>query len=88
MLIKTQNVYIANTGKDCDLLCDRPVLSSGRMPHDKQNCKCLDYNQNLVMSLYRAQCQDRQADGIGRDLTLPLTTKVYCLYVPILEVLL
>jgi hypothetical protein len=26
---------IANTDKDCDLLQDRPVLSTGRTPHDK-----------------------------------------------------
>jgi hypothetical protein len=34
---------------DCDLLHDRPVLSIGRTPHDKQNRNCLDYSQNLVM---------------------------------------
>jgi hypothetical protein len=27
----------ADTHKHCDPLCDRAVLSSGRMPHDKQN---------------------------------------------------
>jgi len=41
---------LLNTDKDCDLLQDRPVLSTGRTPHDKQNRKGLDYNQNLVMS--------------------------------------
>jgi hypothetical protein len=28
-------VYIANTDKNCDLLHDKPVLSSVRTPHDK-----------------------------------------------------
>jgi len=30
-----------DTDKDCDLLHDRPVLSSGRTPHDKQNSTVL-----------------------------------------------
>jgi hypothetical protein len=42
----------------CDLLHDRPVLSSGRTAHDKQNSNCLDCNQNLAMSLRVAQNQD------------------------------
>jgi len=43
-------VRIANTDKDCDLLWDIPVLSTGRTPHEKQNRNCIDYNENLVMS--------------------------------------
>jgi hypothetical protein len=43
-------VYTANTDKDCDLLHDRPVLSMGRTPHDKQNCNCLDYSHHLAVS--------------------------------------
>jgi hypothetical protein len=43
---KFKYVYIANTDKDCNLLDDRPVLSLGRMPHDKQNRNYLDYSQN------------------------------------------
>jgi len=39
-----------DTDKDCDLLQDRPVLSTRRMFHVKQNRKCLNYNQNLVTS--------------------------------------
>jgi hypothetical protein len=39
----------SNTDKDCELLHDRPVLSTGRTPHDKQNRNCFDYNQNLVV---------------------------------------
>jgi len=50
-------VYIANRDKDCDLLHDRPILLTGRMPHNKQNCNCSDYNQNLFMSSGGAQCQ-------------------------------
>jgi len=43
-------MYISHdTDKESDLLHDRAVLSTGRMPHDKQNRNCLDYNQNLVM---------------------------------------
>jgi hypothetical protein len=38
------------TDKDCDLLQDRPLLSTGRTSHGKQNRNCLDYSQNLVMS--------------------------------------
>jgi len=44
-------MYISlDTDKDCDLLHDRPVLSTGRTPHEKQNRNCLDYDQNPVMS--------------------------------------
>jgi hypothetical protein len=32
---KCTYVYIANTDKDCDLLCNRPILSTERMFHDK-----------------------------------------------------
>jgi len=39
-----------DTDKDCDLLHDRPVLSTGRTPCDKQNRNSLDYSQNLVTS--------------------------------------
>jgi len=42
-------IYDTNKDKDCDLLQDRPVLPSGRTPHDKQNRNCLEYSQNLVM---------------------------------------
>jgi hypothetical protein len=48
----TQNVHmyiLLDTDKDFDLLHDRTILSTGRLPHNKQNCNCLDYNQNLVM---------------------------------------
>jgi len=31
---KISYLYIAETDKECDLLHDRPVLSSGKMPHD------------------------------------------------------
>jgi hypothetical protein len=34
-LQKCTNVYIANTDKDCDLLQDRLILLSERIPHDK-----------------------------------------------------
>jgi len=47
----TQSVHMCvlfGIDKDCDLLHDRPVLSTGRMPHDKQNRICLDCNRNLV----------------------------------------
>jgi hypothetical protein len=47
-----------DTDKDCDLLHDRPVFSTGRTPHDKQSHNCLHYNQNLVMSPREAQSQD------------------------------
>jgi hypothetical protein len=50
------------TDKDCDLLQDRPILSTDRTPHDKQNCNCPDYNQNLAMIPIAAQCQDGLID--------------------------
>jgi hypothetical protein len=28
-------IYFTNTDKDCDLLQDRPVLPTGKTPHDK-----------------------------------------------------
>jgi len=49
---------IVNRNKECDLLQDRPVLLTGRTPHDKQNRNYLDYSQNMVMSPRGAQCQD------------------------------
>jgi hypothetical protein len=52
------------TEKDCDLLQDRPVLSSGKMPHDRQNHNCLQYNQNLVVSPRGAQRQDGLTDWL------------------------
>jgi hypothetical protein len=58
---RTQNVHVyilLDTDKDCDLLHDRPFLSTGRTPHDKQNRNCLDYSQNLFMSPGGAQRQD------------------------------
>jgi hypothetical protein len=44
---------ITNTYKDCDTLHDRPILSTGRTPHDKQN-----HDKNLVMSSAGAQRQE------------------------------
>jgi hypothetical protein len=44
------NKFHSNTDKDCDLLRERPALSTGRTPHDKQKCNCFDYSQNLIMS--------------------------------------
>jgi len=43
---------------NCDLLHNRPLLLTGRTPHDKQNRNCL----NLVMSLRGAQIQDGLTD--------------------------
>jgi hypothetical protein len=59
-MLKSQNVHIyvsLDTDKDCDLLHVRPVLSTGRTPHDKQNRNFLDYIQNLVTSPGGAQPQ-------------------------------
>jgi len=60
MLIKNNvRMYISlDTDKDCGLLRDRPVLPTGRMPHDELNRNSLDYNQNLVMSSVGARSQD------------------------------
>jgi len=55
-------VCIANIDNDYYLLHDRPVLSTGRKPHDKQKLSCLDYSQNLVMSPTGAQRQDWLTD--------------------------
>jgi hypothetical protein len=44
-------MYIIKTDKDCDLLQDRPVLPSGKTPHEKQYCNCFNYSQNLVILL-------------------------------------
>jgi hypothetical protein len=52
-----------DTDKDCNLLRDRPVLSAGRTLHDKQNCYCLEYNQNLIMSPRGAQRPDGLTDS-------------------------
>jgi hypothetical protein len=38
---------LLGTDKDCDLLQDKPVLSPGKKPHDKQNHNCLDNNRNV-----------------------------------------
>jgi len=52
-------MYISlDTNKDCDLLHNKPVLSTGRTPNEKQNRNWLDYSQNLVMSPRGAQSQD------------------------------
>jgi hypothetical protein len=58
---KSTYVYVARH-KDCDLLHDKSVLSSGRTPHDKKQT-VFDYNQNLVKSPGEAQRQDW---GTGR----------------------
>jgi hypothetical protein len=64
-------MYISlDTDKDCDLVQARPVPSTGRMPHDKQNRNCLDCNKNLVMSPGGAQRQDGLTDR------LPVSYKV------------
>jgi hypothetical protein len=49
---------LLDTDKGRELLRERPVLSAGRMPHDKRNRSCLYYNQNLVMSPGEAEHQD------------------------------
>jgi hypothetical protein len=41
---------------------DRPVISSRRGSHDKQNRNCFNYNQNPIMSPRGAQCQDGRTD--------------------------
>jgi hypothetical protein len=51
---------LLDTDKYCDLLHDRPVLSTGNMSHNKKNSNCVSYNQNLVVSSGGAQRQDRQ----------------------------
>jgi hypothetical protein len=61
-------IYFINTDKDFDLLRGRPVLPSGRMPHD--NTACLDYSQNLAMSPIGAQCQDGLTDRPTDRLTV------------------
>jgi hypothetical protein len=65
----TQNLHIyicrfwvADTRKDCGLLRDRPVLSTGRTPNDEQNRNYPDYNRTVVMSLGGAQRQDGRTD--------------------------
>jgi hypothetical protein len=52
--LKTVHTYISlDTDKECDLLHVRPVLSTGRTPHEEENLSCLDYNQNLEGSTPR-----------------------------------
>jgi hypothetical protein len=62
--VKTKGayVYIANTDKHCDLLHDRPVLSSRRTPHVRENRNCTDHSQNLVISPRGAERQDGLTD--------------------------
>jgi len=48
--------------QDSELLHDRPVLSKGRMPHDKHNHNCLDYSQNVIFSPGGAQRQNGLTD--------------------------
>jgi hypothetical protein len=65
MLKEIQNVHMnisLDTDKGCRLLHDKPVLLTGRIPHDKHNRNCLDYNLNLAMSPGRFRCQDGQTD--------------------------
>jgi hypothetical protein len=58
MLIKYQNVHmyvlLTHTRTLAYYMTD-PFSRQGEWPHDKQNCNCLDYNQNQVMSLGGAQ---------------------------------
>jgi hypothetical protein len=49
-------VYVANTGKDCDLLHDRPVLSTGRTPHDTK--PQLSWQPDSGHEPRGAECQD------------------------------
>jgi len=54
MLKKHLKMYILlHTDKNCDLLRERPVLSTGETPHDIQN-----YNRNMVTCPGGAQRQD------------------------------
>jgi len=67
-------MYISlDTEKHCDLLHDRPVLSTGRTPHVKQNRNCLDYSQNLVMSPGGAKCYDWRTDWLSFSCKVTLT---------------
>jgi len=51
---KQMKMYVwLDKDNDFDVSQDRPVLSTRRTPHDKQNGNCRDYSQNLVMSLGR-----------------------------------
>jgi len=61
MFVKCYNLHMyifPDTDKYCDLLHDRPVTSTEETPHDKQKSRCLDHNQNLVMSPGGAHRQD------------------------------
>jgi len=77
-------MYISlDRDKDCHLLHDRPILSTGRPPHDKQNSNCLDYNPNLVMSPGGARRQDWLTDWPAvrckvTDCSLHCWRTVYC----------
>jgi len=55
-------VNIANTDKDCGLLYDRPILSSGRTPHDKQNRNCLRLQPKYGLESQR-DWAPRRTDG-------------------------
>jgi hypothetical protein len=60
-----QNVYryiSLDTDKDCDLVQGRPILSTGKMPHDKQNRNCPFYSQTLIMNPGGAS-KPRRTDG-------------------------
>jgi len=63
-MAKCKYACIANTDEHCDLLQYRPIPLSGRMPHDKQNRRYLDFRQNLVMSPRGHQRQDGRTDGL------------------------
>jgi hypothetical protein len=53
---------LLDTDKECDPFHDRPVLSTGKTPHEKQNHSCLNYDQNLVMSPEGARREDGLTD--------------------------
>jgi hypothetical protein len=67
--------YTAWHRRDCDLLHDRPDLSTGRTHHDKQNRNRLNYNQYLVMNPGGAERHDRQTDRLTDWLTDWLTNR-------------
>jgi hypothetical protein len=53
---------LLDTEKDCDLLHDRPILSTGRASHDKQNRNCLNYSQKWVTIPGGTQRQDGRTE--------------------------
>lgn len=63
-----------DTDKDCDFVQDRPVLSTGRTPHDEQKRSWLDYNQNLAMSP-RWGSTPRWTDGLTVRCKVTLTLR-------------